>query len=89
MRSIILITILLLPLLILSGCTSLWEAVSIGKLKGKADESGFDYQDTGVVADPYFLYTNRKNINQAAIYPNTACRNADREKLLLDYNGEK
>lgn len=89
MRPVLLITIILLPLLILSGCSSIWESVSIGKLKGKAEEGGVDYQDTGVIADPYFLYSNRKSINQAAIYPNAACRSAEREKLLLDYNGDK
>lgn len=67
-----------------SGCASLWEAVSIGKMKGKAEEDGYNYEDTGVVADPYFLYVNRKSINPSAIYPNADCRDGHQERILIN-----
>lgn len=75
-------------IILLTGCASMWEAVSIGKLHGKVDEIGLNYEDTGVVADPYFLYTNRKSINPAAIYPNAACRDGYQTRILQENNGD-
>lgn len=75
--------------MLFSGCASMWEAVSIGKLESKAEEEGMDYQDTGVVADPYFLYVNRKNIDPAKIYPNAACRESKNQGLLLNNGGRE
>lgn len=75
--------LIILTLFVFTGCAGLWESVSIGKLHGKADESGLNYEDTGVIADPYFLYKNRKVIKQSAIYPNSACRDAHRNAELL------
>lgn len=82
MKKIILSSLLVSMALSLSGCTFL-DAMSIGKSKSKAEEVGLNYEDTGAVASPYFLYSNRKAINPAAIYPNEKCRTATNEKLLL------
>lgn len=84
MKKLILIALAFVTAFALSGCAGLWEAVSIGKMKGKAEEDGFNYEDTGVVADPYFLYVNRKSINQSAIYPNAACRDGNQERILIN-----
>lgn len=62
----------------------MWESVSIGKLKGKAEEEGMDYADTGVIADPYFIYMNRKQLDPAKVYPNSKCRSSAQEKLLIN-----
>lgn len=84
MKNFIQIALALIVALTFSGCASLWEAVSIGKMKGKAEEDGYNYEDTGVVADPHFLYVNRKSINQSAIYPNAACRDGHQERILIN-----
>lgn len=83
------IVVMSLMVLLFSGCASMWEAVSIGKLESKAEEEGMDYQDTGVVADPYFLYVNRKNIDPTKIYPNADCREGRKEKLLIGDGGDR
>lgn len=83
MKKIISFFILLLVTLSMQGCAWLWEKVSIGKMNGKADEMGMNYEDTGVVADPYFLYEHRGQLNEALIYPNQKCRKAYREQTLL------
>lgn len=77
--------VLVLALSILQvGCTGLWDAISIGKTNTKAEEIGMDYADTGVVADPYFLYKNRGLIRQDAVYPNAKCRDARLEAMLVE-----
>lgn len=70
-----------------SGCEAFINAISIGKTKTKAEEEGLDYQDTGALAGPYFLYKNRKDLNQAVLYPNSNCREAVNEKKLI--NGDE
>ena len=77
-----LVSLLLLAFLN-QGC-SFWEAVSIGKMNGKADEVGQNYEDTGLIADPYFLYKNRKQLDERKIYPNSKCRKDCRNAYLTE-----
>lgn len=71
-----------LLMLSFSGC-SMIDMISIGKTHTKAEEDGLDYEDTGAVASPYFLYENRRALNPAVIYPNSNCRAAKNEKILI------
>ncbi|MDD3465663.1 MAG: hypothetical protein PHE67_00820 [Campylobacterales bacterium] len=68
---------------IFQGC-SFWEAISIGKMNGKADEVGQNYEDTGLIADPYFLYKHRKELDERQIYPNSKCRKDCRNAYLIE-----
>lgn len=86
MKNVFVLLLIMLAMLF-NGCSAMWGSLSIGKMYGKAEEEGFNYEDTGVVADPYFLYVNRKSIRESAIYPNEACRDGRQEKLLIG-NGE-
>lgn len=59
-------------IIIFSGCSG--TIFNIGEPMGSCEETGASFKDTGLCADPYVIYKNRKNIPDEAVYPNMPCR---------------
>lgn len=69
-RSNFKIILLLLGIILLSGCSS--KDMAIGYNKTYCEEHGCDYSDAGICGDPYLIYKYKNEIHKYA-YKGISC----------------